>query len=1617
MTASPELPEKGKRLALVVGVNGTESAVLSPLKHALNDAMAVAEVLQQRCDFTLFEPPMLGEQASSGALRKSILQFARDREQDDFLLFYFSGHGQQTYEKLRPALRQAYLGTADFDERDVEDDPHSHHISMHWLREILFQNTRASQVLIVLDCCFAEDIRTGPDHSLEALRNQLEYYFEIPGAEVQQRNGGIRAALAAARYDQTARENDGHGAMTQVLLQVLRGEVRELLEEHNGRLSLGTVLDYVCQKLPPGQTAVQSLVNATGKACLLASYPDYDRSHKRRQLLRSLVLDHHDFLAGRLENFVGRQMELAALHQQIAESLPAGGYIIITGQAGQGKSSLIAKLIEEYGREQVAFHFIPLNPGPDHQVGLLRNLMARLILKYDLSDLYIVSESRSALRDYFPKVLDEIAARGKQEIIFIDGLDQLEEDVTGVRDLSFLPTRPPAGIVFVLGTRPNDTLYPLELLKPHTQYLLPNLSRADFDLILEHRHVSLNKELADQFYRTMQENALYLDLAAKELQAARTLSPEEIIRRVVENPDNLFSVSIERLKRHKREWREALKPILGILLVAREPLSLRQIRNILQIQFRQMDEEQVKDGMARLGGLVIQNGEGRYSLYHLKFREFLRQEETQPEKSYVFASDEEEHWHAALARWCEQGNIERIWQEAWHNLPEQGRRLYARWHYITHLYRAKDWDRLLVVLDEGTYGHSKIQFDPSMRFYTQDLAFGQQIAAWEGWSPEEAIDYLPRLWRYTLLRCSLISRADSYPLEAFRLMMRLGQEEKALGLAELLTHQEDKAAVLLEIASFVIAQPGRQEEALQLFLRVEQVARQIPKSDPKSRALRSLGETLTKAGCWIEAERVIMQIEVNDQKTWALSTLGEALAKADRRAAAERVWEEVEQIIESLEKNDQRSWALRGLSMVMARSGYLPEAEQVIARIEKDYQRAWALCILGEELIAVGTPDEAGRILREMEQVIARIEKDYQKVTALRALGEVYTKAGNLTEAGRIWEEMEYLIQQSEASYQKVMALRGLGENLLKAGRQGEADRAWREAHNVIEQIVQKDQKPRALRLLGTALAKAGRWEEAGDLISRIEVDEERAQALQALGASLAQAGCWEEAEHVISQIEVQRERVLALSALGEALLEAGQRERTLRIWVETEHLISQIEKSDQNAWILQVLGASLVKAGRREVADRVWKEAEYLIQKIEVSELRARALGGLGEILARAGYYEEAERVISRIEDSYQKSRALRGLNESLVQAGRYAEAECVISQIEKSDQKAAAWQVLGKALAASGRQKEAEHAWGETERLIAQIEKGYPRAWNQWMLAELLGQAGYLEDAERVTRQIERNDLRAQSLRALGENFAKAGSGREAERNWKEAEHLMLQIREGHQKAEALRGLGRSMAQAGYGEEAERVWREVERVIQQTGASYQKAEALLALGDTLLEAGHPENATNLWTEAERVIQQIGVSYQKATALRALGEVMAKMGRWEEAERAWAEAEQDLQYGEAIVKKGRALRGLGEALMRVKHWEDAERVFLRIEDKDQKAEVLGELGEALLQSGHAREGVELLRRVWLLARTKDEALLLFPLAFPFIASHPELGQAFYATFDWSNRFLRGDLQPLVIYR
>lgn len=615
--SSPGSPP-GRHLALIVGANGQPAPGRAPLLSAVDDGREIAHALQQKCcGFELACPALLGEQARALQVKDAVIKLAKRLQHHDSALFFFSGHAEVL--PIGADLDDVHLVTDDFDTGDIEIDKDSQ-ISLRWLREILFEHKRASSVLVILDCCYAGRFAdSAPDPYLDTLYQRLRYYFGEPGAASPSRSGGVRLALTATGQS-VAQEQGGHGLLTGRILKALQGK-EERAANDQGEITFTSLFGYLKAAMPD---QLPRFFGA-GDDLILATHPhlyaQQRRKHEqhvqraeREQWLRAQAADPSGFLTDRLASFVGREQEQEKVRHSLQQLLPTGGYLAITGPAGQGKSSLIARLVEDAAQEQgsrerVVYHFIPPTPGAEYQAVLLRKLMARLIFKHQLSDVFLEPNASTAtLSAGFHWMLSVLADQGKQETLFIDGLDQLQSDQqTGWRDLAFLPQgpdNPPPGIVFVLGTRPDGTRRPLELLKPFHEYQVLDLSRSDFDRVLRHRNVTLEEGLAHTLHDMLHKNALYLDLVAKELALRQSITHQEvekIVQQIANNPENLFSLSIERLRWQKGLWETVTKPVLGVLSVAREPLRREHLKHLLNLEpTRRVDGEQLNLGLQEL---------------------------------------------------------------------------------------------------------------------------------------------------------------------------------------------------------------------------------------------------------------------------------------------------------------------------------------------------------------------------------------------------------------------------------------------------------------------------------------------------------------------------------------------------------------------------------------------------------------------------------------------------------------------------------------------------------------------------------------------------------------------------------------------------------------------------------------------------------------------------------------------------------------------------------------------------------------------------------------------------------------------------------------------------------
>lgn len=1008
-------------------------------------------------------------------------------------------------------------------------------------------------------------------------------------------------------------------------------------------------------------------------------------SAQTRFELQKLLADHSAFIKSRLTSFVGRAKELAEIEQEIEAKLATGGYVTISGKAGQGKSSVVASLVKTRldspiagGQELLlAHHFIPFSPGADHQVELLRNLMARLILKYNLSPIYVASDSRASLRQMFVVVLKEVVARGGQEVIFIDGLDQLEHELTGERDLSFLPTNPPPGIVFVLGTRPDDTLKPPELLKPKYEYKLPELSRNDFELVLSRQEVSLATTLIDQFYQAMDKNALYLDLVARELASSQSLTPQKIIERVAANPENLFELAIDRLKHNLTEWEDVLKPVLGVLVATQEPLPVATIGQLLGLTPRDLAE-----AILKLGGLLAEDGQGRRYLYHLKLKEYLSPDPKNPEKLAVCDAQFLAALHAKFASFCEGDNnntngLEAIWQDSPHNTLENYRRSYARQHYVTHLYHARDYPRLFNLLDRGEYGLHKIKdYDPSTRTYALDLDLGRAAASREGLELAEGIGLLPNLWRYTLLRVSLASRVDNYPIEIFEQIFLAGREKECLARVELLTDSDKKIEILARLSDLVAEQARgkRANEAEILYLEAFNLAEETLTEN----AIENLVGHARFVTEPVWREKLIPLIEnLNDffTKSRLLCKVAYRLNRLGQTEQADIFFEQALAAAYSISKEEaeNKGQILWRLAIALSDWGKVEQAKTLFEQSLSITNPGWYddknvtfLCwqaakLPGDEV------EQANTFFEQAITIIGSIIDHNDKSSALTTLIEALVSAGKVERALAV---VNAIIDQAE----KARVLAQVATALAQAGSYAQA---LATAHSISDEDDEENDKAKDLVEIAKALAEAGQFDYALVTANSTGDDEDKALALAEIAKALVAAGEFsralaltDEALVLTNQAELAWRQSQILQEVALALANAHQFDDALAL---AEAIPAFKAKEEDKAKTLNKIAIKLIQVARLDQARPIWEKALGLTTGIPADRRNGKnsLLQELARALATAGNYEQAITLANSISETRIKTNALVTLAKTIGNAGDCEQAVEIANLLDNTNDK----------------------------------------------------------------------------------------------------------------------------------------------------------------------------------------------------------------------------------------------------------------------------------------------------------------------------------------------------------
>ena len=205
------------RRALIVGIDNYDK--VSPLTGCVADAKSVQQLLQRNQDGTpnydcqiLIASRDLKTRVTRPQLRSALQSLFSDFPGE--VLFYFSGHGAFT-------ATGGYLASSEAELNDLG-------IPMQEVVQLAC-GARASDILIMLDCCHSGDMGNAPILNTGGQTNPLAVIREN------------MTIIAASRASEPSVETGGHGLFTSQLLDALDGGAAD----HLGWVTAPSVYAYI----------------------------------------------------------------------------------------------------------------------------------------------------------------------------------------------------------------------------------------------------------------------------------------------------------------------------------------------------------------------------------------------------------------------------------------------------------------------------------------------------------------------------------------------------------------------------------------------------------------------------------------------------------------------------------------------------------------------------------------------------------------------------------------------------------------------------------------------------------------------------------------------------------------------------------------------------------------------------------------------------------------------------------------------------------------------------------------------------------------------------------------------------------------------------------------------------------------------------------------------------------------------------------------------------------------------------------------------------------------------------------------------------------------------------
>jgi WD40 repeat protein len=408
-----------------------------------------------------------------------------------------------------------------------------------------------------------------------------------------------------------------------------------------------------------------------------------------------------------LRSFVGREAKLAELAGWI-DGKAEGGYLLLLGPPGQGKSALMAELAwreNHPARGGCLLHMIKSHREPlrfvpallSQAAGLARTRFGAEAYRGDLDD----------FRNALVKAAEAVRDRTGRAVLVLDALDELvADDIHRAYDrrIEFLPTALPEGVRVVLTCRPDIPLV-LALrarLSGLEEWALPPLSPDDFRLLLERRLEAgtvRRLESAVDFgaiFDRLGGNPLFLRGAVDRISdeitraAAEGREPRIVAAELPGTTEAFFRAIYQRIAeregtRWTREEGRHKASLLKFLTIAREPLGLEELTGLMAAAGHPLSLEDCRDRLDEMSQYLLDTGGARFKPWHQGLADYVREQ--------VLSTPGIRAVEETFCRWLESSGLGR----------------YALRHRPGHLLAADRWDDVVSLLNHSAFPEAKAE--------------------------------------------------------------------------------------------------------------------------------------------------------------------------------------------------------------------------------------------------------------------------------------------------------------------------------------------------------------------------------------------------------------------------------------------------------------------------------------------------------------------------------------------------------------------------------------------------------------------------------------------------------------------------------------------------------------------------------------------------------------------------------------------------------------------------------------------------------------------------------------------------------------------------------------------